>query len=213
MRTSILGIACVLLAASAPARADDLSLAVGVNAPYRWVDGDAVGISVSVGTAKHHAIRANFATHDYVGSSFGEWVGLVVSGAESDGPGVNGRVTDIGAGYVYYPRRLWDGFMLELGLMHRTRDISEDRHGGDELTYSKTTTRAARAMIGWSWLMYRRVFVAIGAGASLGSERGTELIVHDPPGSVGTTTSSMRTVDHTRAAAEAYFRIGGTFGN
>jgi hypothetical protein len=66
---------------------------------------------------------------------------------------------------------------------------------------------AARAMIGWSWLLGRHVFVATGVGLSVGHESGTEMYETEHNGM--TTSANVSRVD---VSAEAYLRMGAVFG-
>ncbi|HWO26541.1 MAG TPA: hypothetical protein VNO30_47760 [Kofleriaceae bacterium] len=101
-------------ATPAPAAADP-RLAFGFNLPMGWIR-DTVAGSLYVGLHRHHAVRANFARINaqellpLVASHFGRATR-------------EGRILDVGIGWVYFPRRLWDGFMFEAGALLRDRDI------------------------------------------------------------------------------------------
>ena len=61
-------------------------------------------------------------------------------------------------------------------------------------------------MVGWTWLIHQRVFIAAGAGLSVGRESGTEVTSSDFDRM--TTRSSVARRDVT---AEAYLRFGVAF--
>lgn len=147
-------------------------VAVGVNHPLSWLDGNAFGASLYVGISERHAIRANVAHYKYSGP-VGDTI-AVIAGAE-ELPSYTGHTTDMGISLVYHPRRLWRGFTWEIGVLRRARDHRIDDDNADPVVIATTTTEyAGRGMIGWSWLMFDHVFLAISGGLSVGREAGTE---------------------------------------
>lgn len=189
-----------------PFAGDHLPIAIGMNLPIRWGDAASIGGSFYIGVSKHLAIRANIATWKYNDDAASAIVAVL--GDETEGS-YGGRITDVGAGLVYYSNKLWDGFTLEGGLLHRDRDI----HTNDELATpqyvaTNTTTYAARALVGWSWLLGDHVFVAVAFGASAGREVGSETT-----GRMEGPSSMLTTKDVSRwdIAPEGYIRIGGAF--
>ena len=95
-------LAAALLLASATAHAGE-RLAVATNLPIRW--DKSFGGSLYVGVSNKLAVRANVATYDDL-----RLAGIFNTGYDGS---TDGRTTDLGAGVVYYPRRLWDGLTLE----------------------------------------------------------------------------------------------------
>ena len=190
-----------------PFAGDHLPIAIGMNLPIRWGDAASIGGSFYIGVSKHLAIRANFATWKYNDDAASAIAGIVF-GAETEAS-LGGRVTDVGAGLVWYSRRLWDGFTLEGGLLHRDKDIhTQDEFATPEYVGTNTTTYAARGLVGWSWLIGEHVFVAAAFGASAGREIGSTTT-----GSMSTSRPMLTTKDVSRwdFAPEGYIRIGGAF--
>jgi hypothetical protein len=119
-----------------------------------------------------------------------------------------GRKTDFGAAWMYSSRRAYDGFSFEAGALVRI-DRSIDSPGdGDDYTdlVHHTTTIGARALVGWSWLGWNRVFVSIQAGLSVGQEFGREEDVRYLAELAPIATSFD--VDKTTISGEAFMRFG-----
>lgn len=200
---------CVsLLALSAPARADELPLAIGVNPPTSWLRTPSVGVSAYAGITPHQAIRANVARYTFsaeIGSGspsdreLSDW--FFADGAFSGGN------TDMGLGWMYFPRRLWSGPSLEAGVLRRARANYLWRDTDEpNIVRTESTTYAGRALVGWSWLIKKHVFISIAAGASFGFESGHETTAEhefDP-----WMTSDIARM---RISAETLMRIGGAF--
>jgi hypothetical protein len=149
-------------------------VAVGVNSPLSWPDHISFGGSLYVGIGEHHAIRANYASYKYSSSALAG-VAALAAGGDGDEASYDGNTTDLGIAWVYYPRRPWSGWMFEVGALRRDRDHHlDDEFANPEVIATRTTTYGGRAMIGWSWLMYDHVFLAVAAGFSIGRESGTE---------------------------------------
>lgn len=178
----------------------ELPIAIGVNSPLSWYNGFSYGLSLSVGLAHHHAIRANVARYDYVPTEE-----LLPTAEEV--PGSSGKIMDISAGYVWYPRALWDGFTVEAGVLRRDRDTRFVPEF-DDTVETHTTTYAGRAMVGWSWKLLGYGFLAVGAGLSVGREGGEETRTPDAYPTMSTTHG----VDRLQVDAEGYIRIGVAFG-
>jgi hypothetical protein len=190
---------------SSPALAEP-EVAIGVNLPTGWKDANSVAGSLSVGVTERLAIRANVASWTYHGSMFADAVAgaLQVENEASTG----GRITDVGAGVVHYGNRVWDGFMVEAGLLRRAKDIStEDEFAAPEYVATRTTTYSARALVGYSWLVADHFFVAFALGMSGGHEAGSETTRMNSYGAPETT----RSVSRWDATPEGYLRIGGAF--
>jgi hypothetical protein len=173
----------VLIAGARVARADEagsaaamaehrVHVAVGVNPPQSWLDGHAIGASLYVGISERHAIRANVARYQYRGL-LGDTIPVILGAEEV--PSYSGHTTDLGISLVYHPRRLWRGFTWEIGALRRARDHRIEQDDADSVAVAtRTTEYAGRGMIGWSWLVFDHVFVAISGGLSVGHESGTE---------------------------------------
>jgi len=182
-------------------------IAFGTNLPFLWKDADTVAASLYVGASVHHAFRANVASYKNHDPVVGDAIAAVLADSDGCECSNSGRTTDVGIGWVYYPRSLWDGFMFEAGALRRARDISvHDSNRTPERVATRTTVYAARAMIGWSWMLGRHMFIATGAGLSVGRESGAEILDSDYPRM--TTRESVRRVD---VSGEAYLRIGAAF--
>jgi hypothetical protein len=176
----------------------DRPVAFALNAPWGWFRGSA-GLSAYVGLGQHHAVRANVARYE----ASAPLLSVVAVATGGDGAGYEGRIIDVGAAWVVYPRQLWDGFTFEGGVNRRDRDVSlfEEDH---PVVRTQTATYAGRVMIGWSWLLSQHLFVAVAAGVSVGREAGHKTstpLMQDP---MVTTT----TIDRTQIDTEGYVRFG-----
>ncbi len=191
--------------------------ALGVSSPTGWLRAplgmghSSFGASLSVGLDRHHAIRANVARYD---AFEGLPLLLAISGLQDTL--ATGRILDASLGWVYYPRRLWDGFVLEAGVLRRERDVEEEELDGlidfdsDSTTVTtESVTHAGRVSIGWSWRVTRHLFISAAAGVSVGRETGhrTTKVTDDGFEMVG-----MRAVDRVQVDPELYLRFGFTFG-
>jgi hypothetical protein len=195
--------------AEAPAveRATDATVAIAVNAPTSWIDGKSFGVSGYARLTDHQALRLNFATHAYGPNPTVEVLAGFLLDAEFEGVH-EGRINDLGAGWQYYPRRTFDGPMLELGVLHRWGDVKEiDDLSDNEVTERDTQLQAGRALAGWSWLISNSATISLAFGASYGYEHGTQTTQQ--------TFDSMpmtRDVGEWKTTAEGYIRFGVTFG-
>ncbi|HWO26540.1 MAG TPA: hypothetical protein VNO30_47755 [Kofleriaceae bacterium] len=151
-----------------PAVADP-RLAFGFNLPMSWMR-DTVAGSLYVGLHRHHAVRANFAR-----ITVEELLPLVATSFLSSPR--EGRILDAGIGWIYFPRRLWDGFMFESGALLRDRDVTTV--GDYDISTVRSLTYAGYATVGWSWRLHRNVFIAAAVGLSVGRETGKETIMND----------------------------------
>ena len=188
------------LAAEASGRGD---LAVGVNVPTSWLVGS-VSASTYVGLAPHHALRANFARF-HVDNSI--WpIRLIASGFESAEP--VGTIYDVGLSWVWYERGLWDGLMLEAGVLRRDRDTVYWPEFAPK-TETDTVAYGARAMIGWSWRVGSYGFIAAAIGGSVGRESGKEHVTEDD----WMAPTVTRSVQRVQTDLETYVRWGIGFGD
>jgi hypothetical protein len=103
------------------------------------------------------------------------------------------------------------GFLAEIGALRRDRDTLAQA-GYEESRATKSTTYAGRAMIGWSWLFARHLFVTAAVGLSVGQETGTETVTTGHPilGPMPETTTTS--LDRRQIDGEAYLRIGFALG-
>ena len=180
--------------------------ALAVNFPSGWIDGKSIGASAYVGLTDHLALRLNVASYRYGTPLAAEIVAGLISG---DGPegSYGGRILDLGVGVVHYSRGLWDGFTLEAGALRRGRDTySRDDYAGYARIDTTTAAYAGRALIGWSWLIKERVFIAAALGGSAGIETGTEKTENDRGEMMKTNK-----VDRSDVSLEGYLRFGGAF--
>lgn len=183
-------------------------VAVAVNAPLRWWSGGSIAGSAYLGVARHHAIRANVASYDYIAMSLAGVAANLRHGLDAEGGSAEGRITDVGVAWMYFPRRLWSGLTLEAGVLVRAKDTRlETWWRVPEVVETDTTTYAGRAQIGWSWLVHRHVFISLAVGISVGYETGTETTFPtwmDP-------TRTTFEVSRPSIASEGLLRIGGAF--
>lgn len=183
-------------------------VAVSVNPPFRWPGGDALAGSLHVGLTRHQALRLNVASYEYGVNAVGDLIG-VLAGGDGDEGSYAGRTTDLGVGWTYYPRGLWDGFMVEAGVLRRATDHRvEDEFAPVEILETDTTTYAARGTIGWSWLIDKVAFVSVSVGVSAGYERGTEISDRSSFDDRMPETASVSRWD---LAPEGFVRIGAAF--
>jgi hypothetical protein len=179
---------------SAPPSATSVghSITIATNIPFLWPHAYSIAGSVSVNLSARHAIRANVASWQY-DNFFGLRSG-------------NGRTTDVALSWVFYPRRLWDGFLVEVGAFHRSSDVTwkDDEDPNGSPTERRTSMYAGRAMIGWSWRINPYLFVATAVGLSNGWEVGRET-ERRADGSTARTTPIARDA----GSLEGYLRFGG----
>jgi hypothetical protein len=175
-------------------------IAIAVSSPLGWLGGS-FGGSVYVALDRHHALRGNVAFFENSGG-----LALIAAIEAGVGHSASGRIRDAGAAWVWYPRRLWDGFTFEAGVLVRERNTRREPEF-DDITRIASTTYAARAQLGWSWQLGARAFVSIAAGLSAGRETGTETIV---PGDFGgdVTMKTTRQLDRMQVDGEGYLRLG-----
>jgi hypothetical protein len=187
--------------------------ALAINTPVVW--SWSVAASAWVGWDAHHAIRANFAR--YRGPLWAIIPGILESDGEEEGqiPPDFGHTTDLGLGWVYYPRRVLDGATVEVGALvriDRLRDRIDDHNVAKEEQH--TNLYSGRVLVGWTWRLSDWWFVAAGVGGSLGYERGREKVFVGYDTSGGNFTEIIRAgrVSRPDVSAEAYLRFGMAFG-
>jgi hypothetical protein len=187
-------------------------LALAANQPFTWVDATSIALSAYVGFAKHHAVRANIATH-VPGISHG--VGTLIGDVFFDGDGseasYSGRSTDVGISYQFYPRALFSGLFVEAGVMRRSFDEQLDDYY-NELTRTTTgSAYAGRVHLGWSWALGQHGFVAAAVGVAAGRYVGIE-VQEDDYGYTGEPMTTTTSFNEVRISGEAYLRFGARFG-
>lgn len=182
-------------------------VALSVSSPLGWggwLGAPSLAGSAYVGITAHHALRLNVARYGYSGGSPVAAVGgVLVLFAAGDGDETerSGTTTDVGIGWVWYPRCLWRGFTLEAGALMRMRDTRET-YDNTRLE-TNTTSYGGRALVGWSWSITRHVFLAIATGTSVGHETGWETTTNGYP-----PMATTRAVSRVNVDGEGYFRIG-----
>lgn len=171
------------------------SFAIGVNSPFGWFQRDtrSIGASLFLGVTPHFAARASFARYENPESLW-----RAIASGENFGP--RGTFIDAGLACTWFPRRLWEGPTLELGALWRGRDTTLRPGQSDEIK-TDSNMYGPRAMVGWSWLVTRHIFVAVAVGGSLGYETGR-----------ATTGGMTKSVSRGQADGEGYFRIGFAYG-
>jgi hypothetical protein len=172
---------------------------------------DAFAVSAWFGRDAHHAIRANVAR--YRGPLWLRVLAPVFSDGEQDSDVAPdfGDITDLGLGWVYYPRRLLDGASVETGVLcrfDRRRSYIDDQDVAAEEHH--TNVYSGRFLVGWTWRLSDWWFVATAAGGALGYERGREKTYAgvDSHGDV----SRSGPVSRVAVSFESYVRLGMVFG-
>jgi hypothetical protein len=179
------------------------SIAIATNLPFLWPNAYSIPGSVSVNLSARHAIRANVTSWQYDNVA----AGLATASSGGDFVPADGRTTDVALSWVFYPRRLWDGFLLEVGALHRSSDVTwkdDDDLASVPFTERRTTLYAGRAMIGWSWRINRYLFIATAVGLSDGWESGT----WKERRADGSVAMTMAIAEQARSL-EGYLRFGG----
>jgi len=172
---------------------------------------DAFAVSAWIGRDAHQAIRANVAR--YRGPLWLRVLAPVFSDGEEDSDVAPefGATTDLGIGWVYYPRRLLDGVSLEAGVLcrfDRRRNYVDDQNVAAEEHH--TNVYSGRFLVGWTWRLSDAWFVATAVGSALGYERGREktYVGVDSHGDV----SRSGPVSRVSVSLESYVRLGMAFG-
>lgn len=179
----------------------DAPMAIAVNNPLAWFGGS-VGVSLYRRVGPHQALRFNVATHPY-GSGF---VGAVTE----DEASYDGRILDVGAAWMYFPRRVWDGPTLEVGLLRRAGETHvQDEYAMNEIVNRDTQLFAGRVLVGWSWYISDKAMISFAVGSSGGYETGRET---DTKSTYPMSTPVKHEVGRWTASPEAYLRFGFTFG-
>lgn len=208
MRNFALLILLLLSATASAEPSSDHPYALSVNSPLSWVTIHNVGASGYVGLTDHQALRLNVASYDFDVNVIGHLALGDVDGNRF------GRLLDVGAGWMYFPRHTYDGLMFELGVLRRAGHTKESDSNMDPYFRDRDTQLyAARAMIGWSWLIHNRVMVSLAAGAARGYEFGAETTTRDGalfPDYMP--RSETHDVAQWTTTVEGYFRVGFTFG-
>lgn len=155
-----------------PRAADDHPYVLAINEPFGWSSGFAIAGSGYVGLTAHQALRLNVASYEYNGNLAGDLIGIFLFGSDGSEAVHRGRLLDVSAGWMYFPRKLWDGPTFEAAILHRSVDTTLDNE--DELVDRDGQTYGARALVGWSWLIKNRVVISFAMGASKGYTFGTE---------------------------------------
>lgn len=188
-------LAILLVASSASA---EPGFGIAVNNPIMWRDQESIGGSFYYRFLPKQFIRVNAAHYRHAGTPVQHALGFLRDGYLDDYDGRStGSAVDIGAGWMYFPRRAFDGPTVELGLLWR----GDVRHR-DDVTRS-TTNELARALVGWSWLLRDRWFASVAAGGSAGIANGSEW---------GRDVMS-RDISFWTTSFEGYVRVGLVFGN
>jgi hypothetical protein len=171
---------------------------------------DAFAVSAWVGRDAHNAIRANVAR--YRGPLWLRVLAPIFSdGEDGDVAPDFGSTTDLGLGWVYYPRRLLDGVSVEAGVLcrfDRQRNYVDDQNASAEEHH--TNAYSGRFLVGWTWRLSEAWFLATAAGGALGYDRGREKAFAgvDDHGDV----SRSRPVSRVSVSLESYVRLGMAFG-
>lgn len=187
--------------------ADDHPYVLAINEPFGWSSGFAIAGSGYVGLTAHQALRLNVASYKYNGNIGGDLIDIFVFDGDGSEAGHSGRLFDVSAGWMYFPRKLWEGPTFEAALLHRSVDTTLDTE--DEVTERDGQTVAVRALLGWSWMIKNRVVISFAMGASKGYMFGTETTTPWYPEPRMTTTANM---GEWTTGFEGYVRFGWAFG-
>jgi hypothetical protein len=165
--------------------------AIAVNEPAGWTQ-LTFGISAYTAITPHQALRANFTTHQPENAF--DLIPVNLSGGD-DGMHA-GYIRDFSVGWMWFPRRVYDGPSIEFDALVRLRH-QVDAADGDTTT-TDATTIGGRATIGWSWRLYKRFFISAAFGGSAGHRHGT----------VTTDMTSEAALPDTELALEGWLRFG-----
>ncbi len=180
--------------------------AIAVSTPVSWVE-TGFGASLYYKLAEHHALRFNVASYSNQEPIAGELLIGAAFGGDDDGGGMTGRTSDVGVGWMYFPRRFGSGFFLETGVLGRLRRVGSYDEEND-LTTTRSSVLATRALVGWSWPLFGDgFFVSIAAGASAGYEWGATNTVFDSEEMPTAARVSKLDVEF-----ECFSRLGFSFG-
>jgi hypothetical protein len=180
--------------ALAPLTKQEPGFGVAVNNPLMWRDQESIGASLYYRFAPKQVIRINLAHYKLAGTPAEHALGFLRDGyLDAPDDRYTGRKTDLSVGWIYFPRRAFDGPSIELGAVWRSTDQFgyNGRITNDEL---------ARALVGWSWLAHDHFFVAVAAGGAAGRANGSD-------------DRAMMEVSTWTASFEGYVRLGFVFGN
>jgi hypothetical protein len=169
-------------------------VAIAVNEPAGWTQ-LTFGLSAYTAITPHQALRANFTTHQPE-NAFDIGIGTVLSGGEDDGTHA-GSIRDFSVGWMWFPRRVYDGPSIEFDALLRLRHQVDMTDEDDTIT-TNATTIGARATVGWSWRFYKRFFISAAFGGSAGHRHGT----------VTTDMTSVMPLPDTETALEGFVRFG-----
>lgn len=208
----ILAVAVVLSSAIAHAETRERPsqpVAVAVNAPTGW--GSAKAASVYAQLVERVAIRGNVAVYDYrAGAATMLLLASHGVGLETE---YSGRTVDVGLSLQYYSDRTYNGVFVELGGLRRTEDHVEDESSwNSRIEHRVATAYAMRVMVGYSWLISGRVFLAAAVGVSSGRYHGTETTQSTDDVGMPTGAAMTTTLDERKPVGEAYLRLGIAFG-
>ena len=211
MRRLLILVFAILATGHMRARAEPVAVAVNVPIGWKW----SLAASAWVGLDEHHAIRANVAR--YRGPLWQIIPNLVEADGEADEPGTIppefGATTDLGLGWVYYPRRVLDGPSLEVGALvrlNRLRDRINDQNVADDEQF--TNVYSARVLAGWTWRLSDWWFIATSLGASAGYERGRLKSFAGYSQNPFMEIIKEEHVSRLDVSVEAYLRVGLAFG-
>jgi hypothetical protein len=177
--------------------------ALTVNEPFGWKTASSIAASAYAQLGEHHAVRFNIASYERLGKSASN----IMDGETA----YEGRLFDVSAGWMYFPRRIWEGPTFEAGLLHRSFDIADDDGFDEEIDARKGQFVAVRGLLGWSWMIRNRVMISFALGASHGYAFGTE--THTDYGYGHPEMSKTVELGKLETSFEGYLRFGFTFGS
>lgn len=159
----------------------------------------------------HLVLRGNVATFSHGGTPVGfELAALLIAHEPIEDESINsGGYLDVGAGWLIFPRRLWSGPTLELGVLRRGASWSSI-DDNDKRTTRESVTYAGRVLVGWSWSIGSRWFVSVAVGASRGYTKGGGTTASDP--TIRMEPPVPYRLAQWETAFEGFTRVGMTFG-
>jgi hypothetical protein len=201
---AVLFVLATVRSVHAESNPSDDRFGVAVSSPLSWTSSSFAG-SLYYAPTRHQVLRLNVASYANQDPLAFQ---LAALGAEADDDAtLTGRTTDVGAGWMYFPRRAWRGLFVETGALVRVRRLTDyDSNSYPELQITDTQVIAARALAGWSWRVFDRGFIAIAAGASGGYEWGKAISQADD--NSPTVTTRVAKFD---PEFECFMRLGATF--
>ena len=85
---------------------------------FGWFKDSPFGVSAYIGVHENLSLRFNYANYEHNAD-------VLRDPFIENETAWMGRVSDFGGALQYFPRSVWSGLSLELGVLHRAQDTSE----------------------------------------------------------------------------------------